>query len=141
MSSAVRRPHVMIPVERKKEVNNFDQLLRIAQEFHLGSRAYNFFGDKGRVFCQTLKPIINKKATDENGIFIRSWKIMTSTQQAALAAVVHEREPWLLRYFEGGWATDWALKKMIDQRVSDRTRKGQGKGTRHGKGTLVIYCE
>jgi hypothetical protein len=59
--------------------------------------------------------------------------MMTSTQQAALAAAVHEREPWLLRHFEGGWATDWALKKMIDQRVSDRTRHGKG----HGKGTLV----
>ncbi|OXV07285.1 hypothetical protein Egran_04950 [Elaphomyces granulatus] len=122
---STQRQHVsrMVPIERRKGVNNFDQLLTLTQEYKLGDKAYSLFGEKGRGIIKILKPIIRKNATDENGVFSSNWKGMTSIQQAALGKAVHEREPWMLRHFEGGWATDWALKKMIDQRVFDRTRR------------------
>jgi len=72
----------VIPIERRKGVNNFDQLLRLTQEYNL------LFGEKGR-------GIIRKNATDENGVFSSNWKGMTSIQQAALSKAVHEREPWM----------------------------------------------
>jgi hypothetical protein len=125
----------VIPIERRKGVYNFDQLLSLTQEFNLGNKAYSLFGEKGRGIIQILKPILHKNATDENGVFTSNWKMMTSIQQAALCEAVHEREPWMLRHFEGGWATDWALKKMIDQRVFDRTRRQKQQGR------LMIYCE
>jgi hypothetical protein len=118
----------VIPVERRKGVNNFDQLLRLAQEYNLGNKAYTLFGEKGRGIVQIVKPILRKNATDEFGVFTSNWKGMTAIQQAALGKEVHEREPWMLRHFEGGWATDWVLKKMIDQRVFDRTRRQKQQG-------------
>ena len=48
---------------------------------------------------------------------------MTSLEKAGLVEVVHRRKPWLERHFQGGWATDWVLKKLIDQRVADKKRR------------------
>jgi hypothetical protein len=39
-------------------------------------------GERGRGLVRTLKPILNKNATDENGVFMKSWKEMTSIKQA-----------------------------------------------------------
>jgi hypothetical protein len=47
-------------------------------------------------------------------------------QQAELGRLVHDLEPRLLDHFEGGWATDWTLKRLIDQRVADVKRAARG---------------
>ena len=36
-----------------------------------------------------------------------------------MVEATHKMEPC---YLDGGWATDWLLKKMINQRVADRNR-------------------
>jgi hypothetical protein len=36
------------------------------------------FAERGWGFIQVVKPIINKNAMDENGVFKKSWKDMTS---------------------------------------------------------------
>jgi hypothetical protein len=53
-----------------------------------------------------------------------------------------------LQHFEGGWATDWILKRLIDQRVADVKRglkrkaeqKADGK-QRKGKRGKFYCCE
>jgi len=67
-------------------------------------------------------PNITKYATDSSGDFSTNWKLMSSTQRASLVRYVHEKEPRLEGVFEGEWATDWVLKKLIDQRVADAKR-------------------
>src|SRR5467141_1677872 len=47
---------------------------------------------------------------------------MSALQLTELGRLVHELEPRLLQHFEGGWATDWILKRLIDQRVADVKR-------------------
>jgi hypothetical protein len=47
---------------------------------------------------------------------------------------VHEKEPRLEGVFEGEWATDWVLKKPIDQRVADAKRVG-GSAHKRKRGT------
>jgi hypothetical protein len=74
-----------------------------------------------------------KVATDENGVFVRTWIGMTTLWRAELVNAVHRMELWLERHFEGGWGADWTLKKLIDQRVSDKKRK------RSKKSKLMIY--
>ena len=44
--------------------------------------------------------------------------------------------PFRLAAAEAGWATDWLLKKMIDTRVADRSRKQRPRS----RCKLVIYC-
>jgi hypothetical protein len=51
---------------------------------------------------------------------------MSPMQQAELGRLVHDLEPRLLDHFEGGWATDWTLKRLIDQRVADVKRAARG---------------
>ena len=123
----------VIPVERQLGITNFDQMLGIVQECHLGAKISNKFANKGQLLRERVKPLILKVATDENGVFVRTWKGMTTLWRAELVNPVHRMEPWLERHFEGGWGADWTLKKLIDQRVSDRKRK------RSKKSKLVIY--
>jgi hypothetical protein len=113
----------VIPVERRRGIVNFDQLLGLAQEFNLGSKVISMLEERGHGLIEKIKPIITKHATDENGEFNRNWKDLTALEKASLVEIVHKREPLLERHFQGGWATDWALKKSIDQRVADRKRR------------------
>jgi hypothetical protein len=69
-------------------------------------------------------------------ITLRGWKDMTTIERFSLVEAIHKVEPWLLRHFEAGWATDWLLKKMIDTRVADRSRKQRLRP----RCKLVIYC-
>jgi hypothetical protein len=85
----------IIPVERKRGITNFDQLLGLALEYNLGAKVYSMLGEKGHGLVEKVKPIIVKKATDENGDFLRNWKDMTSIEKAALVEAVHTSEPWL----------------------------------------------
>ena len=122
----------VIPVERQLGTTNFDQMLGVVQEYNLGAKISNMFANKGQLLRERVKPLIRKVATDENGIFFRTWKGMTTLWRAELVNTLHRMEPWLERHFEGGWGADWILKKLIDQRVSDKKRK------RSKKGKLVI---
>ena len=113
----------IIPVERKRGITNFDQLHGLALEYNLGAKVSSMLVEKGQGLIEKIKPIIVKKATDENGDFLRNWKDMTSLEKAALVEAVQAREPWLQRHFQAGWGADWVLKKLIDQRVADKKRK------------------
>ena len=113
----------VIPVERQRGVCNFDQMLGLAQEYNLGAKVSGMFANKGQLVRERVTPLIRKMATDENGIFVRTWREMTTLWRAELVHAVHGREPWLERHFEGGWGADWTLKKLIDQRVADKKRR------------------
>ena len=125
---------------QSRKVLDLPRLRPLAEEFKLGRKVCNLFADNGRKIINHVKPIITKHATD--GVFRNSWKNLTSTQQAALVGLVHDVEPRLVEYFEGSWATDWVLKKLIDQRVADVKRvegAGQNESVRLGsKSALKI---
>jgi hypothetical protein len=132
-------------------VVNFDQLLAFCQEFKLSNKVSSLFADRGRRrrrLIHLIKPLIVKYATDTDGVFRTSWGGGVSPmQQAELGRLVHDLELRLLDHFEGGWATDWTLKRLLDQCVADAKRaaggtkrkadeKQQSKGKRR---KLVIY--
>ncbi|KAN0072014.1 hypothetical protein V8E54_009743 [Elaphomyces granulatus] len=52
--------------------------------------------ERGGLLVQSVKPIIIKHATDENGVFSRGWRDPTSIERAALADATHRVEPRLL---------------------------------------------
>ncbi|KAN0066976.1 hypothetical protein V8E54_014900 [Elaphomyces granulatus] len=78
-------------------------------------------------FCQEFK-LSNKVSS--------FWGGMSPMQQAELGRLVHDLEPRLLDHFEGGWATDWTLKRLIDQRVADVKRAARG-----AFGNPVVNCQ
>ena len=65
-------------VERKGGITNFDHLHGLALEYNLGAKVSSMLVEKGHGLIEKIKPIIVKKATDENGDFLRNWKDMTS---------------------------------------------------------------
>jgi hypothetical protein len=111
-----------IPLDRSKGLVTFGQLHTLAKEFKVDRKVCRLFSDNGRDIIKVVKPIITKYATDSSGNFSTNWKLMSSTQRASLVRYVHEKEPRLEGVFEGEWATDWVLKKLIDQRVADAKR-------------------
>jgi hypothetical protein len=134
-SSVNASPARVVPICRKKGLNNFDQMLGIAQEYNLGYKVCSQFAERGRLISAGLKDLIKKHATDEYGAWSRGWKDMTTIERFSLVEAIHKVEPWLLRHFEAGWATDWLLKKIIDTRVADRNRKQRPRP----RCKLVIY--
>lgn len=86
-----------------------------------GYDVYQNLENKGKSLTRKIKPLLARYATDSRGNFYRIWKEMPSGQRAELVQMTQESENWLLR-FEDGWATEWILKKMIDQRVYDHRR-------------------
>jgi hypothetical protein len=75
---------------------------------------------KGESLIRKVKPIM-LRATDESGNFDKTWKALSARRSAKMVKAVNKAVPWLKR-FEDDWATEWLLKKLIDQRVHDRNR-------------------
>lgn len=63
----------IIPVERKRGITNFDQLHGLALEYSLGAKVSSMLKEKGHGLIEQIKPIIIKKATDDNVTTGRTW--------------------------------------------------------------------
>jgi hypothetical protein len=115
----------LVPRTEMKGVENFSQMLEIGERFDVGRKAFTMFSEKGSRITGRVKPLIAKHATDDDGIFRTRWQDMGCNEQSNLTELVHRAEPWLLR-FERGWAAEWVLKKLINQRVADAKRAKKG---------------
>jgi len=127
-------PRTQVPINRSTGIVTFNQLFALSEEFKLEAKVCKLFADSGRRVIRLVKPIIAKHATDSSGKFTMTWKMLSSTQRATLVRFVSDAEPRLEGLFEGEWATDWVLKKLIDQRVSDAKRLGGKKRKRKDGG-------
>jgi hypothetical protein len=110
-----------VPLSKKKNIAKFDNLLFLAREYDLGDEARLDLCARGERLIRKIKPIIVRHAADEDGAFRKTWKDLSTTRCGITAQSVHKVAPWLLN-FEENWATDWILKRLIDQRVHDRNR-------------------
>jgi hypothetical protein len=121
-SSSTAPPNTgQVPLGKKKNIANFSNLLLLAREYELGNEACIDLRTKGERLIRKLKPIIVRHAADEDGAFRKTWKDLSTTRRGLIAQSVHKVAQWLLN-FEEDWATDWILKRLIDQRVHDRNR-------------------
>jgi hypothetical protein len=68
-----------------------------------------------------VKPIIMKHAADEDGCFRKTWMAISTQRASYTSRMVNKSAPW------EHWATDWVLKRLIDQRVHDEKRKAKRK--------------
>ena len=60
-------------------------------------------------------------AADDDGVFRKTWRELSTARRNLMSQAAHKVVPWLL-HFEETWATDWILKKLIDQQVHDAKR-------------------
>jgi len=109
-----------------KRVNNFKDLFELANEFNVGVNAKADLANRGERLILRVKPIIMKHAADEDGCFRMTWKAISTQRSSYIGRLVNKSTPWLL-CFEEHWATDWVLKRLIDQRVHDEKRKAKRK--------------
>jgi hypothetical protein len=126
-------PKTQIPISRSTGIVTFNQLFALSEEFKIEAKVSRLFANSGSRIIKLAKPIITKHATDSSGRFTKNWRMLSSTQRATLVRFVSDAEPRLEGVFEGEWATDWVLKKLIDQRVSDAKRSGPGAKKRKRK--------
>ena len=53
-------------------------------------------------------------AADDDGVFWKTWRELSTAPHNLMSQAAYKVVPWLL-HFEETWATDWTLKKLIDQ--------------------------
>jgi hypothetical protein len=139
MSGAISSPpprKSLVPASKAKEVANFAALSNIAREYRLGHEALSDLAYKGENLIRKVKPFI-LRATDESGYFYKTWKALSARRSAKMVKSVNKAVPWLKR-FEDDWATEWLLKKLIDQRVHDRNRASAKKKTNNRKSEILV---
>ena len=105
MSSYAPLPFTPVPINRKKGIVSYSQLLKLANQFQLGRKAYSLFVDNGSKVSKAVKPIVAKHATDSCDKFCTSWRNLSATQQAGLVSLTHEgsRGCWGFRKGIGSW--------------------------------------
>jgi hypothetical protein len=64
-------------------------MLGLVQEYNLGAKISSMFDNKGQLLRERVKPLILKISTDENGVFARTWRGMTTLWRAELVHAVH----------------------------------------------------
>jgi hypothetical protein len=125
-SSSFSSSQSIVPLAVIKRVYNFKDLFDVANEFNVGDDAKADLASRGERLTRRVKPIIMKHAADEDGCFRQTWKSISTQRSAHICRLVNKTAPWL-QCFEEHWATDWVLKRMIDQRVHDHNRKSKRK--------------
>ena len=68
-----------------------------------------------------MKPILSRHAVEPDGKFHKTWNALSPIRCANIVRDLHKVAPWLLR-FEEAWATKWAARRLINQRVHDSHR-------------------
>lgn len=110
-----------VPQSMKKATAKFSDLYPLARDYGLGDEARRETLERGIELIRKVKPIIVKYAADEDGAFRKSWRDLSTERRAIMTRELTKVSPWV-KYFEEGWAADWVLKKLINQRVNDRNR-------------------
>ena len=111
----------LIPAIRQKGISNYADLLSLAREFHLGDEASRDIFGKGKGLIMKVTPILVRHAVEPDGKIHKTWNQLSPIRCANIVRDMHKVAPWLLR-FEEAWATKWAARRLINQRVHDSNR-------------------